>query len=164
MSDAFRSDELFACHIPAIELLVKLGYHFLTPEQALVARGGRQDGVLLDEIVRQQLPQINRIHYLDQDYPFSESNLATAFDKLKDLEDFGLAANNAAIYQLLVMGLTLNKRYRATIKLMRSAILTGNGQKKIGSIWWPILSSTNHHSARLKNLMWCYLSMAFPSW
>lgn len=109
MSDAFRSDELFACHIPAIELLVKLGYHFLTPEQALVARGGRQDGVLLDEIVRQQLPQINRIHYLDQDYPFSESNLATAFDKLKDLEDFGLAANNAAIYQLLVMGLTLKQ-------------------------------------------------------
>ncbi len=109
MSDAFRSDELFACHIPAIELLIKLGYQFLTPEQTLAARGGRQDGVLLDEVVRRQLPQINRIVYLDQDYPFSEANLATAFDKLKDLEDFGLAANNAAFYQLMVMGLTLKQ-------------------------------------------------------
>ncbi|MEN9865661.1 MAG: hypothetical protein RL748_1251, partial [Pseudomonadota bacterium] len=109
MSDAFRSDELFACHIPAIDLLIKLGYHFLTPEQVLAARGGRSQGVLLEEVLWRQLGQINRIVYLDDSHLFSEANLATAIDALKMVDDLGLAANNARLYQLLVLGMNLSQ-------------------------------------------------------
>ena len=35
---------------PAIELLQKLGYQYLSPEEALTMRGGKTSNVLLEEL------------------------------------------------------------------------------------------------------------------
>ena len=40
---------------PALELLQKLGYKYLSPEEALVMRGGKTSNVLLEEVLRRQL-------------------------------------------------------------------------------------------------------------
>lgn len=109
MSDAFRSDELFASHIPAIELLVHLGYRYLPPEQLLAARGGRFERVLLEEILRQQLQQLNRIHYREQSQPFSEANVNTAIERLKEVQLPGLLQGNARIYDLMTLGVNLEQ-------------------------------------------------------
>jgi type I restriction enzyme R subunit len=109
MSDAFRSDKLFACQIPAIELLVNLGYQYLSPEQLLAARGGRVANVLLEDVLRQRLTQINQISHRDQHYPFSEANIASALERIKGTPFAGLLPTNAALYDLLTQGISLQQ-------------------------------------------------------
>lgn len=57
----FRFDEKYLSQIPALQLLVNLGYQYLPPAEALAARGGKADNVLLEEILRVQLLKLNRI-------------------------------------------------------------------------------------------------------
>ena len=40
---------------PALEFLQKLGYHYLSQEEALEQRGGKTSNVLLEDVLRQQL-------------------------------------------------------------------------------------------------------------
>ncbi len=58
----FRFNERHLSQLPALQLLINLGFEYLPPEQALKARGGRLGNLLLDEILHQQLqerPPIN---------------------------------------------------------------------------------------------------------
>ena len=107
MSDAFRSDKLFACQIPAIELLVNLGYQYLSPEQLHRARGARVDHVLLEDVLRQRLSTINQIVHRDQFYPFSDANIGSALERIKGMHFAGLLPTNAALYDLLIQGISL---------------------------------------------------------
>ena len=47
--------------IPALQLLIKMGYKYLTPQAALEARSNRSSNVLLESILKKQLLQINKI-------------------------------------------------------------------------------------------------------
>ena len=49
---------------PAIELLCKLGYTYISPEEALAERGTRYN-VLLKDILRKQLQKINQFEFND---------------------------------------------------------------------------------------------------
>ena len=46
---SYREDH--ASQIPAIQLLINLGYTYVTPEKAVRLRGGKTGGVLLDGIL-----------------------------------------------------------------------------------------------------------------
>lgn len=39
--DSFRFDERYLSQIPALQVLASLGYQYLTPAEALAARGGK---------------------------------------------------------------------------------------------------------------------------
>ncbi len=80
----FRFNEKYLSQIPALQQLINLGFKYLTPEQAVAAR--QKDGnVLLEEILRNQLKAINRIQYKGQEYLFSEENIQSAIQKLKNV-------------------------------------------------------------------------------
>ena len=81
--DSFPSNEKYLSQIPALQLLVNLGFEYLTPAQALAARGGKASNVILEEILRAQLKQVNRIHYKGGTYRFSEENIQSAIQRLK---------------------------------------------------------------------------------
>ena len=55
--------EQLASQIPAVELLMKLGFRYLPPTEALQARGGRKSEVLLTPILREQLTKLNRVRW-----------------------------------------------------------------------------------------------------
>ena len=55
---SFKEDHI--SQIPALQLLQKLGYQYLTPDEALQLRGGKTSNVLLEGILRKQLKEINR--------------------------------------------------------------------------------------------------------
>lgn len=61
--DAFRFDEKYLSQIPTLQVLVNLGYRYLTPVKALTARGGKAGNVLLEEILREQLTMRKPRHY-----------------------------------------------------------------------------------------------------
>ena len=54
---SFKEDHI--SQIPALQLLQKLGYTYLTPSEADLLRGGKTTNVLLDDILRKQLKEIN---------------------------------------------------------------------------------------------------------
>ena len=52
MTDSFRFNEKYLSQIPALQLLVNLGFTYLPPDEALAERGGRLANVLLSHGVR----------------------------------------------------------------------------------------------------------------
>lgn len=57
----FQINEKHLSQIPALQLLIGLGYDLLTPSEALQERQDRTSNVLLENILRDQLKEINRI-------------------------------------------------------------------------------------------------------
>jgi type I restriction enzyme R subunit len=114
--DGFHFDEKYLSQIPAIQVLVNLGYQYLTPAEALAARGGRAGNLLLEEILREQLKRLNRIHHKGGSWLFSEENLQSAIQRLKNVKYDGLLKTNEAVYDLLTLGVALEQSIEGDLK------------------------------------------------
>jgi type I restriction enzyme R subunit len=114
--DDFRFDEKYLSQIPALQLLVNLGYRYLTPAEALAARGGRAGNVLLEEILREQLKKMNRIQHKGGAFLFSEENIQSAIQRLKNVKYDGLLKTNEAVYDLLTLGVALEQSIEGDLK------------------------------------------------
>ena len=91
--------------IPALQLLIKMGYRYLTPDEALEQRSGRVSNVLLEGILKKQLSEINRITYKGKDFAFSEVSLTAAILAIRDLPaQDGYIAANQLFYDLITLG------------------------------------------------------------
>lgn len=66
-----RFQEEYSAKLPALALLNNLGWSFLSPEQALAARGGQLDEVVLRQILRSEL-QKRTFTFAGKSYPLSE--------------------------------------------------------------------------------------------
>ncbi len=100
---SFKEDHI--SQIPALQLLLKLGYHYLSPDAALQYRGHKTAAVLLEEILREQLKKINQIQFKGQFLPFSENNIAVAIQALKDVPmQEGYIHASQYVYDLLTLG------------------------------------------------------------
>jgi len=100
----FLPNEEYQSQIPALQLLINLGYTYLTPNEALIERQGKLTNVLLENILREQLKRINRIHHKGSQYLFSEENIQSAVQKLKSFKYDGLVRTNELLYDLLTLG------------------------------------------------------------
>lgn len=108
MSDAmpsFKEDHI--SQIPALQLLQQLGWKYLSPDEAVAARGGKLSSVLLDTVLVSQLKKLNQIEFKGETHPFSETNIHSAILALKDVVYDGLVRTNEKIYDLLVLGKSL---------------------------------------------------------
>ncbi|NIV95384.1 HsdR family type I site-specific deoxyribonuclease, partial [candidate division KSB1 bacterium] len=94
---------------PALTLLQRLGYTYLSPEQALAARGNAESRVLLETILEDQLRKINRIEYKGKRYPFSDENIYAAIEALREIPDLGVVRSNEQAYDLLTLGKSLEQ-------------------------------------------------------
>lgn len=69
---AFRFDEKYLSQIPALQVLINVGFEYPTPDEALAARGGKAGNVLLEKILRSALKAQNRIQHKGTTWLFSE--------------------------------------------------------------------------------------------
>lgn len=99
---SFKEDHI--SQVPALQLLVNLGYAYLAPEEALNGRGGKTSNVILEGILEKQLRQINTILYKGGEYPFSNNNITNAINAIKNTPYDGLIRTNEKIYDLLLLG------------------------------------------------------------
>ena len=100
---SFKEDHI--SQIPALQLLVNLGYTYLSPDEALKQRGNKTTSVLLESVLRSQLDKINTINYRGNVFGFSSANIQSAIQGLKDLpiqEGYMLTCEYA--YNLLTLG------------------------------------------------------------
>jgi type I restriction enzyme R subunit len=81
---SFKEDHI--SQIPALQLLQKLGYTYLSPDEALELRGNKTTNVILEKILRIQLKEINsiRVSSTKTSY-FSDANIEAGILALKDL-------------------------------------------------------------------------------
>lgn len=96
--------------IPALQFLQKLGYTYLTPDEALALRGGKTTAVLLESVLRKQLETINSITYKGQSHEFAENNIKAGIQALKDVPmQTGYMAACEYVYNLLTLGKALEQ-------------------------------------------------------
>lgn len=91
--------------IPAIQLLINMGYQYLSPSKTLELRKDKTSQVLLESVLIEKLTEINSINRKGKTYQFSESNINAAVVALKDLplQDGFMIANNY-MYDLITLG------------------------------------------------------------
>lgn len=89
---------------PALSLLRKLSWQYLSPAQAEKERGDILSNVILERVLEDRLQAINSFEYKDKDYKFSQSSIQAAVNTLKNVQDEGLVQTNEKIYDLLTLG------------------------------------------------------------
>ncbi len=103
ITPSFLEDHI--SQVPALQLLVKLGYTYLSPEQAMAQRQGKGGNVLLENILEERLRAINTITHKGQRYEFSAANIYQAIRDLRDMPLVdGLLNTNKEVYELLTLG------------------------------------------------------------
>jgi type I restriction enzyme R subunit len=107
----FDAAEKHQSQVPALQLLVALGFTPLSQEEALRLRGGRLRNVVLDDVLAEQLMRINRFTHRGREYAFDLEDAHEAMRRLKPTPDRlkGLRGTNQDIYDTLVLGTTITK-------------------------------------------------------
>ncbi len=106
---SFKEDHI--SQIPALQLLQNLGYQYLTPEEALQFRGNKTSNVLLEDILRKQLKEINSIQVsASKTSIFSNENIERGILALKDLPmNEGYIHASESAYNLITLGKALEQ-------------------------------------------------------
>lgn len=107
----FDATEKHQSQIPALQLLVALGFTPLSQAEALHLRGGRLRNVVLDDVLAEQLMRINRFTHRGREYVFDLEDAHEAMRRLKPTPDRlkGLRGTNQDVYDTLVLGTTITK-------------------------------------------------------
>jgi len=101
--------EDYSSLLPALHLLQKLGFQYLTPAEALALRGGKTSRVVLEGVLAQQLRQINRITFKAKHYAFNDANIDKAIEAISRVPLSNLLHTNEQIYDLLTLGKSLEQ-------------------------------------------------------
>jgi type I restriction enzyme R subunit len=105
-SDAYK--ELISSQIPALQLLMNMGWEYLTPAEALELREGREKNVVLTGILEPWLQKL-RFERKGQWYAFSEKNIKDAIRKLTNEPFRSLMVTSEALYELLTLGTSVSE-------------------------------------------------------
>jgi type I restriction enzyme R subunit len=116
--------------VPALELLQKMGYEYLSPTEAMRLRDGRLARVVLDTVLAEQLSRINTIRFKGKEYPFSEGNIQSAVQALKEIGDEGLIPTNEKIYDLLTLGKAMQQTIDGDTKSFQLDYIDWNRPEK----------------------------------
>ena len=106
---SFKEDHI--SQIPALQMLVKLGYTYLSPAGAERLRGGKSTNVLLEDVLRKQLKEINSIRVsANKTSLFTDENIDRGILALKNLPmNEGYIAACEKAYNLLTLGQALEQ-------------------------------------------------------
>lgn len=106
---SFKEDHI--SQIPALQMLVNLGYTYLSPAEADRQRGGKTTNVLLEDVLRKQLREINSIRVsAHKTSLFTDENIERGILALKNLPmNEGYIAACEKAYNLLTLGQALEQ-------------------------------------------------------
>ncbi len=106
---SFKEDHI--SQIPALQMLVNMGYTYLSPPEAEKMRGGKTANVLLEEVLRKQLKEINSIRVsATKTSIFTDENIERGILALKNLPmNEGYIAACEKAYNLITLGHALEQ-------------------------------------------------------
>ncbi len=88
---------------PAIELLEKLGYKYISPAECRKQRNGLYN-VILRDILRSKLVELNSYSYGGTEYKFSNENIERAVNEIDEPLADNLVASSEKVYDDLMLG------------------------------------------------------------
>ena len=106
---SFKEDHI--SQIPALQLLQKLGYTYLSADEALELRGNKTTNVILEKLLRKQLKEINSIKVSSTKTSlFTDANIEAGILALKDLPmNEGYIAASEVAYNRITLGKDLEQ-------------------------------------------------------
>jgi len=106
---SFKEDHI--SQIPALQLLQKLGYLYLSPDEALQLRGNKTTNVILEDVLRKQLKEINSIKVSSSKTSlFTDANIEAGILALKDMPmNEGYIAACEVAYNRITLGKDLEQ-------------------------------------------------------
>ncbi len=106
---SFKEDHI--SQIPALQMLINLGYSYISPAEAERWRGSKTSNVLLEDVLRKQLKEINSIRVsASKTSIFTDENIERGILALKNLPmNEGYIAASERAYNLLTLGQALEQ-------------------------------------------------------
>lgn len=104
-----KFQEEYSAKLPALTLLTNLGWSFLSPEQALTARVGKTDEVVIRQVLRSEL-QKRTFTFSGKDYPLSEKAIDNLITEVcSPALNEGLLTANERLYNHLLYGISVTE-------------------------------------------------------
>lgn len=106
---SFKEDHI--SQIPALQMLINLGYTYLSQEEALHSRQNKTSNVILDDVLRKQLKEINQLQISSsKTSSFSDTNIEAGIRALKEIPLVeGLVNASEKVYNMLTLGKALEQ-------------------------------------------------------
>lgn len=98
------ANEMTTSQRPAIEVLQKIGYKYISEEENKNLRNNILTDVIFKDILAKKLNEINSYEYKGEKYKFSASTIGQAIKDLNEDLVTGLISTNEKIYDLLTLG------------------------------------------------------------
>ena len=109
MNNSINFQEKYSSLIPALVLLNNLGWSFLSPSQALVARDGKQDQVVLRQILRKELSK-RTFPFAGKEYSLSPKSVDNLIAEIcSPALNEGLLTANEKMYDHLFYGIPVTE-------------------------------------------------------
>lgn len=124
MLEKVNFDEAKQSQLPAIEMLLALGYKYISTEEALRQRGGDTGNFILSDIATKKLMEINEYEVGGVAYKFSSKDVHDAISELEHMQYEGLIDTAKKIFNMImptsggktirvsVGGKTISKNFR----------------------------------------------------
>ncbi|HEC58915.1 hypothetical protein LCGC14_0896700 [marine sediment metagenome] len=118
-----KFQEEYSAKLPALALLTNLGWSFISPQQVLSERGGRNSEVILADVLRAELSK-RRFTFAGKEYPLSTHAIENIVAELSGPAlNEGLGIANERIYNHLLYGISVTefvngKKANPTISLI----------------------------------------------
>lgn len=102
MLENVHFDEAKQSQLPFIELLINLGYKYISTEDVMQERGADNTNFLLHDIAARKLMEINGYELDGVEYKFSEKDVRDTIDELEHLQYEGLIDTSQKIYGMIM--------------------------------------------------------------
>jgi type I restriction enzyme R subunit len=90
--------------LPALHLLMQMGWQYLTPEETVNLRNGRSGAVVLEPILIDHIRRHCRYRFKGAVHPFTENAIQNAVQAIKNFRATGALHENEQLYDLLCLG------------------------------------------------------------
>jgi type I restriction enzyme, R subunit len=102
MLEKVNFDESRQSQLPFLELLVNMGYKYISAEEVMKERGGDTFNFILSDIATKKLMEINDFEVGTEKYKFSEKDVYTAIEELEHTQYEGLIDTSQKIYNMIM--------------------------------------------------------------
>ncbi len=90
--------------LPALQLLMQMGWKYLRPEECVKLRGGRLGNTILEPVLEEHIRKHCQYEFKGQSRPFTENAIQNAVQALKGFRATGATHQNEQAYDLLCLG------------------------------------------------------------
>ncbi|MDJ0817431.1 MAG: HsdR family type I site-specific deoxyribonuclease, partial [Desulfobacterales bacterium] len=90
--------------LPALHLLMQMGWQYLTPEETVKLRNGRLGAVVLEPILIDHIRTHCRYRFKGAVHPFTENAIQNAVQAIKNFRATGALHQNEQLYDLICLG------------------------------------------------------------